>query len=40
MPRVGTAAVVAIVDIDDQKRTEQALRHTEERYRLSARCHE
>jgi PAS domain S-box-containing protein len=33
---VVTAAVVAIVDIDDQKRTEQALRHTEERYRLSA----
>ena len=31
-----TAAVVAIVDIDDQKRTEQALRQTEERYRLAA----
>jgi PAS domain S-box-containing protein len=33
-----TAAVVAIVDIDDQKRTEQALRQTEERYRLAARA--
>jgi PAS domain S-box-containing protein len=31
-----TAAVVAIVDIDEQKRTEHALRQTDERYRLAA----
>ena len=31
-----TAAVVGMVDIDDQKRTEHALRQTEERYRLAA----